>query len=505
MKPNFFKKIIVLVSILSTSCLSVLASTSIILDHTQRQLLLDVLVPNIHELYPNKNQEEVSALEQKMLHGLMTYNDQSIAADLIELLPRMLSYVQHIGLDKNEDNSTRQGVMGTLEQILSELEHCCQQTDADFQATWSILAGLDDLTVTVTINLSSVFNALAPCGAVVPITGPITITSPGSYCLANDIVGVITIAADDVILDLNNKRVSNRSSTDSALSLTGTNITIKNGQINGSIFGISVNSCNYVRIDNVQFMFNSDTPLNIQDSCDVLISNAYFTQNNIDTKSLIQVFRSTNVQVIDTIMQANQGRALMISGVTEFVLDGCQIINNSSVGTHVIAAGNSSTDLTFKNSSICQNNYTAYMIGIENGSNNNVVLENLIIEDNKGGLYMVVVNNASGILVRNCVVSKNTGTSTTTGLYLSNSTDAIVERNSISANSGPNGSIGIQINNASATIIANEVQGKSTAENYVLTGSGAIPIVEFSQSTATVTVISGGPNPTSYHNLSVIP
>jgi len=48
-------------------------------------------------------------------------------------------------------------------------------------------------------------NCESLCDAIV-ITSPITITSPGSYCLGND-VSEITIAADDVSLNLNNHTI----------------------------------------------------------------------------------------------------------------------------------------------------------------------------------------------------------------------------------------------------------------------------------------------------------
>ena len=66
-----------------------------------------------------------------------------------------------------------------------------------------------------------------------------TISSAGVYCLAEDIVGKITIAADHVVLNLNGKQLSNTS--DDAVVVSGvSNVGITNGSI-GPLSGSGIN------------------------------------------------------------------------------------------------------------------------------------------------------------------------------------------------------------------------------------------------------------------------
>ena len=395
------------------------------------------------------------------------------------------------------DTVNRQGLLGTLNQILRQLEQCCAQTQADFQATWNALT-IDALT---SYDLSGVVTAIAPCGPIIPITGPGWITSPGNYCLANNIVGNITIAADDVILDLNNKQISFRNGI--ALYVDGRkNITIKNGHVKGSSTGAKIYNSTYVRIANVQFTQNNyGGTVEIQNSFDVFISNAYFMQN---AAPVISIDTSSNVQVIDTIMRANQAGTKHSSlcfaqNSSGMLFDGCQIINNHL--TSSIMYLSNITDSVFRNFHVYGNSYILSVFQIS--SCQNTVLENLIIEANTAAAYpsVILALRSSGIIVRDCVVSKNTGEPTISAIEFCNVSNGVIERNSINGNTSPGASVGINITQLDSMIIANEVQGAST--NYLITG-GVIPIMELSQATAAITIKSGGSSQTPYHNLSVV-
>ena len=69
-----------------------------------------------------------------------------------------------------------------------------------------------------------------------PISAPMTISQPGSYYLANDVTGEITIDANDVTLDLNGFTV--RSSGSNGIGISSgnprTNVTIRNGSVAGN-------------------------------------------------------------------------------------------------------------------------------------------------------------------------------------------------------------------------------------------------------------------------------
>ncbi len=75
-------------------------------------------------------------------------------------------------------------------------------------------------------------------------TGPVTISNPGSYVLTANLSAsgtVITIASDDVTLDLNGFTVTSSSILLGAITLSGTrdNVTIRNGSVVGGSAGIS--------------------------------------------------------------------------------------------------------------------------------------------------------------------------------------------------------------------------------------------------------------------------
>ncbi len=81
--------------------------------------------------------------------------------------------------------------------------------------------------------------------ASMPISGPITITSSGSYCLSQNITGVITIDADNVTMDLNRYAVVN-GSNGIVINNNHSDILIMNGTVGGGSsatqVGISVGS-----------------------------------------------------------------------------------------------------------------------------------------------------------------------------------------------------------------------------------------------------------------------
>ena len=79
-----------------------------------------------------------------------------------------------------------------------------------------------------------------------------TITAPGVYRLSADIAGTITIAASNVTLDLNSKKIIG---TSVGVSCTNqTDITIQNGILQNNTEHILITSCTNVTIENVDFI-----------------------------------------------------------------------------------------------------------------------------------------------------------------------------------------------------------------------------------------------------------
>ncbi len=69
----------------------------------------------------------------------------------------------------------------------------------------------------------------SPCGPTAILAAPTTISIAGNYCLANDVMGDITITANDVDLDMNNRRVTG------SINVSGARkrVTIENGIVDG--------------------------------------------------------------------------------------------------------------------------------------------------------------------------------------------------------------------------------------------------------------------------------
>lgn len=79
----------------------------------------------------------------------------------------------------------------------------------------------------------------------VEISGPVTITEPGTYVLINDIVASghgIVVTCNDVVIDLAGHRITGLNGTDSlaagVLALDCQNVTVGNGQISGFAYGV---------------------------------------------------------------------------------------------------------------------------------------------------------------------------------------------------------------------------------------------------------------------------
>ena len=104
-----------------------------------------------------------------------------------------------------------------------------------------------------------------PSSTALSIVEPTTITVPGNYRLANDISGTLTIAADDVCLNLENRKISGGVNN---IEVTGhSNVSIKNGVIEGATRGILIDTCTDIEIHNVDFIDNGTGLLIITTTC----------------------------------------------------------------------------------------------------------------------------------------------------------------------------------------------------------------------------------------------
>lgn len=86
------------------------------------------------------------------------------------------------------------GTFSMIADIQNSLTTCCTSIEANFQGTFTAL---------VTTQITCTTGACNPIG----ISAGTIITTPGYYCLTQDITGAITIASNSVVLDLNDHTI----------------------------------------------------------------------------------------------------------------------------------------------------------------------------------------------------------------------------------------------------------------------------------------------------------
>lgn len=144
-----------------------------------------------------------------------------------------------------------QGSRQLLEQIVvpgtcslqTTLTSCCETIATDFFTTGTLIT-----------RMESALDAITACNAT-PITATQTITTPGSYCLANDITGNLWIESPYVTLDLNGHTISG-GANGIVIGCAAHDCTVRNGRITGAGYaGIIVRGSNCT-ISNLELIGN---------------------------------------------------------------------------------------------------------------------------------------------------------------------------------------------------------------------------------------------------------
>ena len=196
-----------------------------------------------------------------------------------------------------------------------------------------------------------------------------TITAPGVYRLSADIAGTITIAASNVTLDLNSKKIIGASVGVSCANQT--DITIQNGILQNNTEHILITSCTNVTIENVDFI-GGQTGVLLQsvesgaiDNCSLrsLSSNGIFLQTcsliqctNLEfyenTVSSVLTCSFSNAVIFDTIEVAHNTfnqflnvpeflpqsyiASIFITNSNDVQLNNCSLTNNFYTENNVI-------------------------------------------------------------------------------------------------------------------------------------------------------------------------
>ncbi|MBI2775537.1 right-handed parallel beta-helix repeat-containing protein [Candidatus Dependentiae bacterium] len=350
-------------------------------------------------------------------------------------------------------------------------------------------------------------DTLTVCGIPTPISSSTVITQSGTYCLTQDIVGTITINADNVILDMNNKQITG------AVPLvisSHQNILVKNGRITSPGVGgqgIQISSCFDVTFDNILLSTITNTALSISSCENVQVTNCVF----IGCVLPISIASSIDTMLKNCTLRDNTGRTtaggptsqtVLIIGSTGTVMDNCVLFNNTNYDT--ITAVSASTNTILQDSSWYSNSVFLQSGGsaanspriILSANSSNTVIERCEVNDNSapvGGSNLYVINSLTGdrtCLIRHCTVARNTPGAAANLFGIAANGSGVVSKNTIFGNTYGAGSP-IQTVAGAALIIQNK---------YDKPASGGV-VAEYNYST---TVGVGGisqPPLSPFHNI----
>jgi hypothetical protein len=314
------------------------------------------------------------------------------------------------------------GTFTELTEIFNTLTTCCNGTftaledlevtvTVDFSGTYT---SLTELFNTVTTCCNGTFTALAsigssPCNAT-PITGPTVITVPGFYCLANDIIGTITVEASNVNLSLNNHTVSAPGST--AIVINGvSNVFVTDGILDTTNIGIQLlNQTSDIFLRQI-LITNCSTGIELGVSCitTVIESIVIDTVSNIGINLLGQNNNAQCLGVKIVHLSGPQGIFSNFSSQTNnCLIENCQIIDSLINSTPSIinffsisGSNNQFIDCSIQN---VQVNSDSLAVGF-NVSNNtlmrNCIIQNFTTISNLDGF---IINDGSNVVLQNCVV-----------------------------------------------------------------------------------------------------
>lgn len=167
-------------------------------------------------------------------------------------------------------------------------------------------------------QLKNIIESQSACAPHV-ITGPIVITVPGSYCLANDVSGVIEIAVSGVALNLNGHQILGSLVVDQFLQ----NILITDGFVDSALLsdGITIGAgCDNVVISDVSIK-NGVTGLNTGSLLGSTITN--LTISRVIAESCFSNGFGLNecqAELVDCVALNNGGTGISCAGLSSIII-----------------------------------------------------------------------------------------------------------------------------------------------------------------------------------------
>lgn len=257
---------------------------------------------------------------------------------------------------------------------------------------------------------------IVPSGSGFSIISSSVITLSGTYKLANNIIeGSIIVAADNVILDLNEKIMTNEN--DACIEITDRrDITIKNGFILDSSTGILINTSTHIVMQDItfnndvtgiacnSFVENSVIANNIFENCNTGITMIDSSKNVIMHNTFARLFLGMSIANSSRIVIADNVAADFTGIALNFTTNESCVIKNNIISSCSIS-GMQCSGLTFSVITDNQAYQCATGILLDSGSPDNVVLNN-ICEQNTVGIEDQTVTELNEIFYN--IASGNT-------------------------------------------------------------------------------------------------
>ncbi len=306
-------------------------------------------------------------------------------------------------------------VLQTLHVIDNDITQCCNELKIDFNGTFTTLA-----------EISNLLTATSCIG--IPITTPTTISESGYYCLAHDIEGQIIIDANNVVLDLNNHRITTNNFGDALTVTQGINRIIKNGIIANSNWGIVLDGNTTTEVSNITFSFCGLGGILVINSINLIIQSISMESTTIGCF----FSQSNNANVLKDIYISQPQLGMVFENLDNSIIQNCHIFDGdnpefpffgpSNFGFGLLSGNNTHFDSCTVKRYTALGSSTGFFI--DNASN--IVLKNCITQSiaslfppntaiAQGFWYTQLVNN---LQLLNCSAIDISGTATSYGFLL---------------------------------------------------------------------------------------
>ncbi len=356
--------------------------------------LTDQVIANLPDIFSDI--EELNVLDIAILNNLnsilpILIQDTIQSASLLQTSTLMLSESSYI-LSVNESiSNTTNNTTSIAEQLIPELTTIINENNL-------IISFLEDISKELSILDGNVLT-ITGCPPI-PIFSTTTISVPGSYCLANDMTGFITINSSNVTLNLNGHTLTGLlNPSDSAIQINTnlSNVEITNGKI---INGVNV-----------------DTGVGILENCSAI------------NLSYLELFNFLNVGIQfggNVLLEINK----FDSFITQCRAQGCKVGVELLETSNIIIQGGDYSENT--NGVIVQNSQKITINNASASANTNagfslVSTTNSVINGCKAfgngsgsnsNSYGFISTNGSGNIFENCIADGTTITSTAYNLNL---------------------------------------------------------------------------------------